>query len=119
MKDAAFAEYLPHIRQRWLDEQVGWQHRRARAWESARRAAEVLRAQYSATQILAFGSLVQSGRYDDRSDIDLAVKGVPVAKFFRAWADAERHSEFEMDLVDLSDCPERLEKEILREGVPL
>ncbi len=119
MKDTTFAEYMPHIRQRWLDEQASWQHRRARAWESARRAAEVLRAQYSATKILAFGSLVQSGRFDDRSDIDLAVEGVPAAKFFRAWADAERVSKFEMDLVDLSDCPEGLEKEIFRAGVSL
>ncbi len=116
----SFAEYLPYIRERWLKEQEGWKLRRARAWASARRAAEVLRAQYSATKVLAFGSLVQMGRFDERSDIDLAVVGVPPAKFFRASADAAAIvGKFELDVVDLTSCAPELRETILREGVPL
>jgi len=65
MKDERFAEYLLGIRRRWIAEQRGWQQRRVRAWEHARRTAEVLRA-FGATRVLAFGSLTRAGIFDQR-----------------------------------------------------
>ena len=50
MSDQPFAEYLPHIRRRWQEEQEGWVKRRTRAWEAARRAADVLRHAVEAGQ---------------------------------------------------------------------
>jgi predicted nucleotidyltransferase len=119
MKDETFAEYLPHIRRRWIEEQRGWELRRERAWASARRAADVLR-RFGATRVIAFGSLARAGWYDERSDIDLAEEGIPPGKFWRASADAANSvGDFELDVVDLADCQPPLREIILREGVPL
>jgi uncharacterized protein len=117
--NGAFAEYLPYIRARWLREQQDWQNRRERAWESARRAATVLRDQFGARRVIAFGSLVRSGPFDDRSDVDLAIEGVPPGQFFRAGAAAAAVCHLELDIVDLADCSPRLREAILSEGVPL
>ncbi len=117
--DRSFAVFLPHIRRRWLEEQRGWDRRRTRALESARRAASVLRARHGATQVIAFGSLVRTGPFDEHSDVDLAAAGIPARDFFRASADAAAACDFELDLVDLADCPSSLRDAILREGMSL
>ena len=118
--DPRFAAYLPHIRRRWLAEQASWRDRRARAWEAARRAAALLRGQYGAATVLAFGSLTGEGQYDADSDIDLAVSGIPPGKFFRAWADAGNVTgEFDLDLIDLLDCGPVLLAKISADGKSL
>lgn len=115
-----FAEYMPHIRQRWLDEQRSWEQRRQQAWTAARQVAEMLRATFQAEQVIAFGSLTGEGPFDDRSDIDLAVGGISPADFFRAYARAMAvASPFKLDLIDLNDCPEPMQKSISQAGVPL
>lgn len=115
-----FAAYMPFIRKRWLIEQEGWAQRRERAWVSARQAAEVLRSHFGAETVLAFGSLVRGGTFDERSDVDLAVKGVPPRDFFRASAAAAAAiSEFELDLIDLDDCSPLIGEQVRQEGVGL
>jgi uncharacterized protein len=120
MTDQTFAEYLPHIRRRWLEEQDGWAKRRARAWEAARRAADVLRTQFAADAVIAFGSLAGEGQFDEESDIDLAVSGIAPKKFFRAWADAGNVTgEFDLQIVDLAECSPALLEKISTDGKPL
>lgn len=115
-----YSAYMPYIRQRWADEQAGWEKRRQRAWTAARQIASTLRAVYDADQIIAFGSLVGEGPFDDRSDIDLAVSGVSPADFFRAYAQAMAFSPaFKLDLIDLDDCPIQMRQSILQSGVLL
>ncbi len=119
MKDTRFAEYLPGVRKRLADEQTSWHQRRERAWQSARRAAEVLR-QFGVTQVVAFGSLTRAGMYDERSDIDLAVQGLAPDRFWDGYVQvAAVVGDFEFDLVDLDRCAEHLRNEILRNGVTL
>lgn len=114
-----FVEYLPHIRRRWQRQQQTWQARRERAWESARRAAAVLR-EHGAHEVMAFGSLVKQGVFDEHSDIDLATSGIPIRTFFRAWADAAAVvGDFELDVVDMADCSPALLEKIRMEGAPL
>ena len=116
----SFAEYMPHIRARQRREQHEWESRREVAWAGAHRAAELLRTRFGARQVIAFGSLVRLGPYDANSDIDLAVEGIVPRQFFRASAvEATAVGQFELDLIDLADCPARLRAEILREGVRL
>ncbi|MEW5719122.1 MAG: nucleotidyltransferase domain-containing protein [Chloroflexota bacterium] len=102
-----------------MEEQRGWQLRRERAWVRARAAAAVLH-RFGATRVLAFGSLTRAGRYDTRSDIDLAEEGVGDEVFWRALAEAaEAAGDFELDVVDVTRCPPELRAVILREGVSL
>lgn len=115
-----FGAYMPHIRQRWLDEQAGWEKRRQRAWTTARQIAAALRAAYDADHIIAFGSLVGEGPFDDQSDVDLAVSGISPADFLRAYAQAMSLSlSFKLDLIDLDDCPAQMRQSILQNGVHL
>jgi predicted nucleotidyltransferase len=114
-----YAAYLPGIHRRWRERHVELARRRDEAWGAARRIATLLRGRYDATQVVAFGSIVHPERFDERSDIDLAVAGVPAEFFFRAWASAGADCAFSLDLVDLRDCSPALRELIAREGVPL
>jgi predicted nucleotidyltransferase len=65
------------------------------------RAVTVLKAA-GAREVYLFGSAAR-GRMREDSDIDLAVSGLPPAKFFRAHADTERALGRPLDLVDLDE----------------
>jgi predicted nucleotidyltransferase len=115
-----YAAYMPHIRQRWFDEQASWEQRRQQAWTAVRQITEMLRQSFAADQIIAFGSLIAEGPYDDRSDIDLAVAGLKPTLFFRAYAQSmSLASPFKLDLIDLADCPESIRESIIKHGVHL
>ena len=118
--DETFAAYLPDIRRRWLAEQAGWEERRQEALAAAARVANFLRREFGAAEVIAFGSLVHDGVFDGRSDIDLALRGIPAAQFYRAYAAATAVSpQFDLDLIDLATCPLPLREAILKEGRPL
>jgi hypothetical protein len=54
------------------------------------------------------------------SDIDLAVRGIPVGLFYKAFAEAETLSGlYRLDLIDMDDCLAGVLEEIEREGVPI
>ncbi|MEW6754608.1 MAG: nucleotidyltransferase domain-containing protein [Candidatus Latescibacterota bacterium] len=64
--------------------------RRATRWERAQRvageAAGVLRAEFGATRVVLFGSGTSADRFRLRSDLDLAVWGLPERLYLRAVA---------------------------------
>ena len=81
-------------------------------------ATELMR-RYGAKKIMLFGSLAR-GEFHIRSDIDLAVWGIPAAKFYRAVAFATGFSKtWKVDLVDGDECGEALSEIIQKEGVGL
>ena len=55
-----------------------------RAWRMARDAADLLREQFGATRVVAFGSLAHRETFTLWSDIDLAAWGIPPGKFYPA-----------------------------------
>ncbi len=114
-----YAEYLPGIRRRWQAEQAVHEARRAEAWKAARDVAEFLRGRYGAGQVIAFGSLVHSGRFTEDSDIDLAVSGIAAGSFFQAWGAALFACSFDLDMIDLAYCSPGLKAVIEQEGVAL
>lgn len=81
-------------------------------------AAELARS-YDAKKVVLFGSLTRSELHA-RSDIDLAVWGIPASEFYRAVAFATGLSKiWKVDLVDGDDCSETLSEVILKEGIEL
>jgi predicted nucleotidyltransferase len=114
-----FASYLPAIRRRWLADQETARQRQTATWEAARQAASLLRIRFGAQKVIAFGSLVRSGRFSERSDIDLAVSGIPPVEFFRTWDAVASSCPFDLDLVDLADCSPALRDLLEQEGVAL
>ncbi len=90
------------------------------AWKVARHAAHLLREQFKAKRVIAFGSITHKDWFATWSDIDLAVLGVPADRFYQAVAIvSELSEEFEIDLVDPEECHPRLREVIEQEGIDL
>lgn len=87
-------------------------------WRVAREAAQVLKQDFGASKVAVFGSLTEPSRFNQWSDVDLAVWGVPDDRFYAAVAAViSLTSNFKVDLVDAEDCKEFLQKAIERQGV--
>jgi len=65
----AMSVYRTTARRRWEEEQRALARRRERAWQVARRAVALLKEQFGAAQVTAFGSLVQGFWFSRTSDI--------------------------------------------------
>lgn len=115
----AMAVYRATARRRREKEQRALARRRERAWQVARRAVALLKEQFGATQVAAFGSLVHGFWFSRISDIDLAVWGLRADDYFVAVAKLQDISpEFEIDLVAMEHCRPALRETIVREGRP-
>lgn len=78
--------------------------------------ASLLCKDFGARRVWVFGSLV-AGSFGLRSDIDLAVEGLPRNSLFAAGAALERVApEFQVDLVPLEDAGPLLRQRVLTEG---
>ena len=81
-------------------------HRQATA--DAERIVAFIRDAYRPTRILQWGSVLEPELFREYSDIDIAVEGISDAeKFFSLLGDAEKMTEFPVDIVQL----ERIEPE--------
>ena len=90
-----------------------------RAHADARRIASFLREQ-GANRIVGFGSAFTSGkRFSTRSDVDLAVEGLPAGRFFDALARAQALTDFKLDVVPLETANAFLRRIVRDEGVSL
>jgi predicted nucleotidyltransferase len=83
---ADLAEYVTGARARQAARRRQLEERRTDAIAVARRAAEVLRAQFGATQVALFGSTLRPGAFHERSDVDLAAWGLSGPDYWRALA---------------------------------
>ena len=92
------------------------------AWEIARRAARLLKEQYGATRVVAFGSLVHRAWFTPWSDVDIAVWGIPAGKFYRAIGaahDIGAEAGFRIDVVDPAECSREMVQSVRTDGVEL
>jgi len=96
------AIYRATAQRRWGEEQQKSARRRERAWQIARHAAVLLKEQFGATRVVAFGSLVHGHWFSSASDIDLAAWGVKTDDYFVAVAKLQDLSpEFQVVLFHL------------------
>jgi uncharacterized protein len=94
--------------------------RRRRAMLAARKAADLLRTEFGAKEVVLFGSLARRGSFTLYSDIDLAVRGIAPERFFSASAAIERVDvSFQIDLVELETCAAAVRQNIEKDGKPL
>ena len=94
--------------------------RRRRALHVARKAAELLKGEFGAKEVILFGSLARRGSFSLYSDIDLAVRGIAPEKFFAASAAIEHVDvNFQIDLAELENCLPAVLKNIEKDGKPL
>jgi len=94
--------------------------RRESAWTVAHQSADILKKEFGATRVVAFGSLAHGAWFNSRSDINLMAEGIAPDAFWRAWCALDRlGGQFEIDLVACEAVSGRLREEIEREGVEL
>ncbi|OIP92456.1 MAG: hypothetical protein AUK55_09430 [Syntrophobacteraceae bacterium CG2_30_61_12] len=93
-----------------------------RAWGVARKSARLLQEHYGASRVVAFGSLVRRAWFTPWSDVDLAVWGIPVDKFYRAIGavhDLGIAAGFKIDVIDPAECSREMVRSIETEGIEL
>lgn len=111
------AVYRRTAQERWQARQQQVAGRRRQAWRLARRAAVLLKKEYGATRVVAFGSLAHGAWFHDRSDVDLAVEGLAPGVIWRAWSAVERLSSgFEVDLLEIETVADPLRQRIQEQG---
>ena len=95
--------------------------RREAAWQSATKAAALLKENYSVKKVYLFGSLVWGKHYTAYSDIDLYVEGFPSeADYFEALGQAEYlAAPFPLNLVLEEKAPPGLKYKACKDGVRL
>ena len=113
---AAYRERLDaHFRTRQVDEAL-----LQRAWQTAYRVAAMLYEDFGATRVAVFGSLAERDWFSPRSDIDIAVWGLPPRAYFRAVSETIGFSsEFKIDLVDVESCKGRFRERVESQAVPI
>jgi predicted nucleotidyltransferase len=112
--------YRRTAHKRWEEQQYKIAKRRERAWEVARRAALILKEEYGAQHVVAFGSLVRERGFHLRSDVDLAVWGVEEKLFCRAIARLlDIDPDISVDLVEAEEVQPSLKRAIEKEGIVL
>lgn len=89
------------------------------AREEARHLAKILKKEFLARRVILFGSLVSRDNFHFRSDIDLAVEGLPDDRFFKAVGKIIRISRFPVDIKPLEDMSEDSRREIEERGILL
>jgi len=83
----------------------------------ATRCVQILRDRFGARRVIPFGSVVGHGTWHPGSDLDLAVEGIPLERFFQALAALREllPPGLDVDLVDLAQAGEALRARILGE----
>jgi len=114
-----FDSYITAWRDRWRRERRADARTAQRARSTARRVARLLARRYGARRVVLCGSLAR-GEFRRGSDIDLAVAGVPVARFFEASAAAAQSAaEFEIDVVPIESATPRYREWLACDGIVL
>lgn len=117
---ATLATYQATARQREVQRQKNTQLRREAAWLVAKQAAALLKKQFAAQRVVAYGSLVHGHWFHAHSDIDLAVDGIAPESFWAAWAALDSlGGSFEINLIAVETAPTALRTVVDREGVIL
>lgn len=82
----------------------------------AERLSQQLVKNFGVEAIYLFGSLAWGDIFTPETDIDLAVAGLPAARYLEALSFLERISDFPIDLVDLNNVSEEFSRRIVTEG---
>jgi predicted nucleotidyltransferase len=118
--DEDMVVYRTTARQREAQARQEQEQRAQRARIVAHEAAALLKERFGARDVVLYGSLARQDFFHQRSDIDLAVRGIRSQDFWRAWAALDLlSSEFDFDLVDAEAGSLAFRSQIEQEGIEL
>jgi len=105
--------YRAGLQQRLKQHRQEQLQKQQRGWQVARQAAQILKSRWGASKVVLFGSMLESTKVHDRSDIDLAVWDLPADVYFRALAELlDIDSEFSIDLVEIEQAKPQIRPSI-------
>lgn len=110
--DIAF--YKQQWQKRWKENDRDNERLRSQALAYAQELAAVLADQYSVKRVILFGSALEKGRFNHRSDIDLAVEGLIPYDFFHALGCLMNKSTFPIDLKLYEEAGSLLKSRIMK-----
>ena len=117
---ADMAGYRAGARKRRRQQEELLREHLARARELAAQAAELLKKEFGASEVLVFGSVTQPARFHAHSDLDLAAWGIEADLYLRAVGRLlSLDPQFLVDLVRMEEAPDTLRAVIERTGVSL
>lgn len=114
-----FRPYAAQRQQRQAEMRSRLQERHQAGLKQAKALAGILKADFGATKVVLFGSMLSADDIHMESDIDLAVWGLPVKKYFAALSRLMDAEAFAVDLVRIEEAPPSLREYILQEGLVL
>lgn len=82
--------------------------------EDIKKATQILK-EHGAKEVYIFGSIA-NGKFNENSDIDIAVKGLSDKKFYKVASILMFELENEFDLIDLDDKENRFSQMLLKVG---
>ncbi len=86
----------------------------------ASKGSELLKRDFAAKRVVLFGSMLSADRVHERSDVDLAVWGLPPEDYYRAVGQLlALEPEISVDLIEAELAPPRILQEIIDTGVEL
>ena len=91
-------------------------HLRKDALNEAKRLSSLLRRHYEFEALYLYGSVL-TDRFGFHSDIDMAIKGMRVEVFFKAYAILIKESKYEIDLKPFEELTDELREKVLSGGI--
>jgi predicted nucleotidyltransferase len=93
------------------------ENRRQAALSAAHRCTQILKQDFGAEEVIVFGSLRGDSPWHDRSDLDLAIRGLSGQDIGKAYLRLEKvvPSWLAFDLVDVDQAPDHIRAQILQE----
>ncbi len=103
----------PELTEAQVEAQQHWRDR-------ARQAAQALKERFGVQRVVLFGSLAHAAWFVPEGDVDLAVEGLAVDDYWKAWALAEEIVGGKpVDLIEIETAADPLRRAIDRHGVDL
>ena len=91
-----------------------------RAWNIAYQVATLLYEQFGATQVVVFGSLTEPVGFTNRSDIDIAVSGLSMDDYDKAWRRVmDFKSGFKIDFINFDTSEGLFRERIKYQAIPI
>lgn len=115
-----YQPYVAHRQQQKVEMRSRLQSRHQAGLQQAKALADILKAEFGATKVALFGSMLSVNDIHLGSDIDLAVWGLPYEEYIAALTELMTNAkEFDVDLVRIEEAPPSLKTYIFKEGLTL
>lgn len=112
MKTTTLAEYKKYWKEKTAKNEIIKERFRQNAMTVAETSKDILVKEFSVKKVVLFGSILERGCFEEDSDIDIAVEGLPKDAYFAALARLMMESSFDIDLKPIEDVSNLLKQRI-------